>query len=344
MYIISILQKITMEYFYKLINDPIIIEELKEVAISEFSVENVLFWESYRELMKLTKRQKSNGIKKILHNGLNKINKELNNKASKSNIINKMVNHDLSPLINKDGSSVYEYSSNSNSYYDGLPYNNNNNNNNNKKHNQMREMEMEIYLNKYNHYSNNESDFYCGSNNSSTHNLLQYSQSPDNYSFTFSPTSPINSNYTYIDNKYNSKNGSLDNYDKYDNYNYNLYQSHNQHQRRRSLKQFNINIETKSINTDINDNYSLSSSELSADTPVPTKYYNYYQNFYHIFIDINSTASVNINCSVRRAIEENIKNPKIGIFDEVNIYLIKSFFFFFFFFNIKLIIIYFYYI
>jgi len=32
---------------------------------------------------------------------------------------------------------------------------------------------------------------------------------------------------------------------------------------------------------------------------------------------VNSTAAVNINCSVRENIENGIKNPKIGIFDEI---------------------------
>ncbi|OUM60423.1 hypothetical protein PIROE2DRAFT_13809 [Piromyces sp. E2] len=303
-------EMMSIEYFYKLINDPIIIEELKEVAISEFSIENVLFWESYRELMKLSKHQKNSAIKKILYTGLNKINKELNHKSSKSNnIINKMINNDPHQNLNQDSSNiVYE-----NEKYVGHKYYDNLSHQNQKKKNNVREMEM--YPNNYYYYNNNnEYDYYnnCSSSNSTTNNLLEYtSDSTNSYYYSYSSTSPLNKNYTYID-KYQ---------DNYDNYNFNLYQ--NQNQRRRSIKQYNINIESKTDNTEnFNDNSSSSSSELSADTPVPLKLYNYYQNFYHTFIDVNSTAAVNINCSVRNTIEENIKNPKIGIFDEVNIFYI----------------------
>ncbi|ORX60116.1 hypothetical protein BCR36DRAFT_51281 [Piromyces finnis] len=284
-------EEMSMEYFYKLINDPIIIEELKEVAISEFSVENVLFWESYRDLMKIAKHPKSNAIKKMLYTGLNKLNKELNGKSSKSNLINKMINHDQ--LSNQEVSNViYEYEkNNSHKYY---------NQKSNKK-----TREMNTNNNFYN--SSNEYNYYSSSSNGSTSNLLaniQISESSPCNSYNCSPTSSINNSYIYIDNN------SQDSFDN-NGYNYNLYQ----HQRRRSIKQFNIDIEAKTNSTE-NFNDNTSSSEISADTPVPLKLYNYYQNFYYTFIDVNSTAAVNINCNVRNAIEENIKNPKIGIFDE----------------------------
>ncbi|KAG4093933.1 hypothetical protein H8356DRAFT_948024 [Neocallimastix lanati (nom. inval.)] len=46
----------TIEFFYKVLNTPSLLEELKVVAVQEFSVENVLFWENYCLLHKLVSR------------------------------------------------------------------------------------------------------------------------------------------------------------------------------------------------------------------------------------------------------------------------------------------------
>jgi TRAP-type C4-dicarboxylate transport system permease small subunit len=48
----------TMQYFYKILNSPNLVEELKSIAIQEFVVENVLFWENYCILQKLVIRAK----------------------------------------------------------------------------------------------------------------------------------------------------------------------------------------------------------------------------------------------------------------------------------------------
>jgi len=48
----------TMQYFYKILNSPNLVEELKAIAIQEFVVENVLFWENYCILQKLVTRAK----------------------------------------------------------------------------------------------------------------------------------------------------------------------------------------------------------------------------------------------------------------------------------------------
>jgi len=48
----------TMQYFYKILNSPNLVEELKAIAIQEFVVENVLFWENYCILQKLVIRAK----------------------------------------------------------------------------------------------------------------------------------------------------------------------------------------------------------------------------------------------------------------------------------------------
>ncbi|ORX75545.1 hypothetical protein BCR32DRAFT_271858 [Anaeromyces robustus] len=54
----------SLQYFYKVLRSPNLIEELKTIAIQEFSVENVLFWENYCILRKyankVIKRQNSN--------------------------------------------------------------------------------------------------------------------------------------------------------------------------------------------------------------------------------------------------------------------------------------------
>jgi len=54
----------TMEYFYKILNSPNLLEELKTIAIQEFSVENILFWENYCILRKyairISKKQNCN--------------------------------------------------------------------------------------------------------------------------------------------------------------------------------------------------------------------------------------------------------------------------------------------
>jgi len=45
-----------LQYFYKVIKQPELVEELKAIAIQEFCVENVLFWENYCLLHKLVTR------------------------------------------------------------------------------------------------------------------------------------------------------------------------------------------------------------------------------------------------------------------------------------------------
>jgi len=46
----------SIQYFYKILNSPPLIEELKSIAIKEFSVENILFWENYQVLQKMVYR------------------------------------------------------------------------------------------------------------------------------------------------------------------------------------------------------------------------------------------------------------------------------------------------
>ncbi|KAG4106393.1 hypothetical protein H8356DRAFT_1269392 [Neocallimastix lanati (nom. inval.)] len=46
----------TIEFFYRVLKHPSLVEELKTVAVQEFSVENVLFWENYCTLHKLVSR------------------------------------------------------------------------------------------------------------------------------------------------------------------------------------------------------------------------------------------------------------------------------------------------
>lgn len=43
----------SLQYFYKILNSPSLIEELRTISIKEFSVENVLFWENYQVLQKM---------------------------------------------------------------------------------------------------------------------------------------------------------------------------------------------------------------------------------------------------------------------------------------------------
>jgi len=54
----------TLQYFYKILNSPNLLEELKTIAIQEFSVENILFWENYCILRKyairISKKQNCN--------------------------------------------------------------------------------------------------------------------------------------------------------------------------------------------------------------------------------------------------------------------------------------------
>jgi len=261
-------EDLSIEYFYKLINDSTVIEELKEVAISEFSIENVLFWESYRELMKLTKYKKENAIKKII-NGINNVHKSI---KPNGNIMNILVANEQS-----DG------------YDDERKFYNNY-----EQRNVIRE--MEVYPNNY--YGNRDYDY--GRSNSSKNLLEEYKRAED-MNNDYACTYRITTNHNVDDNR--------------DQYNFDIY-NQKQGQRRRSIKQCNISVSEKSELSEKSGDNSSSSSEVSADTPVPVKYYNYYQNFYNIFINVNSTAAVNINCSVRQLIESNIKNPKIGIFDE----------------------------
>ncbi|KAG4083980.1 hypothetical protein H8356DRAFT_967078 [Neocallimastix lanati (nom. inval.)] len=46
----------SLQYFYKLLNTPSLVSELREIAIKEFSVENVLFWENYQILQKMVNK------------------------------------------------------------------------------------------------------------------------------------------------------------------------------------------------------------------------------------------------------------------------------------------------
>lgn len=281
----------SIEYFYKLINDPTVVEELKEVAISEFSVENVLFWESYRELMKLTKYKKETAFKKII-NGINNVHKSI---KPNNNLFGKLISNEQ-----KD-----EYSdnmiNNDRKYYNILG----NKNDNYEQKNIIRE--MEVYPNTF--YGNDYNYGYY--RNNSTNNLLEEFKKIENMknSYTYTYGTPPSNNYTYVDDRF---------MDKYDQYNYNYYNQNQGSQRRRSInKQYKINISERPEMSDKSVDGSSASSDVTADTPVPLKYYNYYQNFYNTFINVNSTAVVNINCSVRQTIEDNMKNPKIGIFDEV---------------------------
>jgi len=43
----------SVQYFYKILNNQSLVEELKDIAVKEFSVENVLFWENYQTLQKM---------------------------------------------------------------------------------------------------------------------------------------------------------------------------------------------------------------------------------------------------------------------------------------------------
>eukprot|EP00833_Pecoramyces_ruminatium_P001322 jgi/Orpsp1_1/1175354/evm.model.c7180000053503.1 len=46
----------SIQYFNKVLNTPSLVNELREIAIKEFSVENVLFWENYQILQKMVCR------------------------------------------------------------------------------------------------------------------------------------------------------------------------------------------------------------------------------------------------------------------------------------------------
>jgi len=48
--------KSSREYFYKVLNTPSLVYQLRNIAIKEFSVENVLFWENYNVLKSLVTR------------------------------------------------------------------------------------------------------------------------------------------------------------------------------------------------------------------------------------------------------------------------------------------------
>jgi len=48
--------KSSREYFYKVLNTPSLVYQLRDIAIKEFSVENVLFWENYNVLKSLVTR------------------------------------------------------------------------------------------------------------------------------------------------------------------------------------------------------------------------------------------------------------------------------------------------
>ncbi|ORX43445.1 hypothetical protein BCR36DRAFT_303847, partial [Piromyces finnis] len=46
----------SIQYFYKVLSTPSLVNELRDIAIKEFSVENVLFWENYQILKKMVYR------------------------------------------------------------------------------------------------------------------------------------------------------------------------------------------------------------------------------------------------------------------------------------------------
>ncbi|ORX43441.1 hypothetical protein BCR36DRAFT_303844, partial [Piromyces finnis] len=46
----------SIQYFYKVLNTPSLVDELRDIAIKEFSVENVLFWENYQILQTMVYR------------------------------------------------------------------------------------------------------------------------------------------------------------------------------------------------------------------------------------------------------------------------------------------------
>jgi len=46
----------SIQYFYKVLNTPALVNELRDIAIKEFSVENVLFWDNYQLLQKMVYR------------------------------------------------------------------------------------------------------------------------------------------------------------------------------------------------------------------------------------------------------------------------------------------------
>ncbi|ORX43447.1 hypothetical protein BCR36DRAFT_304103, partial [Piromyces finnis] len=46
----------SIQYFYKVLNTASLVNDLKSIAIKEFSVENVLFWENYQILQKMVYR------------------------------------------------------------------------------------------------------------------------------------------------------------------------------------------------------------------------------------------------------------------------------------------------
>jgi len=49
-------QSNSLQYFYRVLNTPSLVNELKNIAIKEFSVENVLFWENYQILQRMVYR------------------------------------------------------------------------------------------------------------------------------------------------------------------------------------------------------------------------------------------------------------------------------------------------
>jgi len=46
----------SIQYFYKVLNTPSLVNELRDIAIKEFCVENVLFWENYQILQTMAYR------------------------------------------------------------------------------------------------------------------------------------------------------------------------------------------------------------------------------------------------------------------------------------------------
>jgi len=46
----------SIQFFYKVLNTPALVHELRDIAIKEFSVENVLFWENYQILQSMVYR------------------------------------------------------------------------------------------------------------------------------------------------------------------------------------------------------------------------------------------------------------------------------------------------
>ncbi|KAG4103065.1 hypothetical protein H8356DRAFT_1271406 [Neocallimastix lanati (nom. inval.)] len=81
-------QRNTIQYLYKVLNTPSLVDELREIAVNEFCVENVLFWENYQILQKKVYRYQLDCIR----------SKEMGN-------VNSMINS----LDTDDDSNLHQY-------------------------------------------------------------------------------------------------------------------------------------------------------------------------------------------------------------------------------------------